>query len=442
MKLIAMRRKRRSLLGSLCLSVVLAGGMLLGSYALAGCGDGRAAAENSGLGAEVTTLRQAEGTGIFGTVVSQVKNTPDLDPGVMVISVPLNVEWKQPGKLYGGDAQASVQLGPKDVPGMTQDAFGARAGILLPDGRRLLYHFWEQVADFPTEAPGDPVVEEGTRLSTPTVRMYDLASGADNLVVSGARSMAWRSDGLLAYARGVEPDYRYNLPYLQQVIVQQGLDGPPEAWTAEADCYTVLQWVKDSLLVWREFPGESGELLVLSRPGQMTKVLDLGERFLAAGPDGELILAANSSDTGAPVIRVIDWEAGGEVARLSLEGVCDPAGGGPITGVDAAAWEGNTVVAALYPAHLAVLSVGDGTLRLENVVTFSYPGLLPGSGQDLLLDESAGRVRFVAREGPGDDKLERTAVITYDLTSGECLRWVVPDTEAVTRLVSNPSRPR
>jgi hypothetical protein len=430
---------RRSLVVGLCLAVVLAVGMTLGSYALVSTGDEAAVGQPDPAGASTTTV---ESSRVPGTVVARVKNSADLDTGVMVISVPFNAYWKKPGNLYGGVAKKPIQLGPKGIPGMTQDAFSGQAGILLPDGRRVLYHFWEQLADFPTEAPGDPVVRNGTPLSTPTIRLYDLDSGADSLVVSGARSMAWRSDGMFAYARGVEADYGYNMPYLQQVVVQKGLDGDPEVWTSSAGQYTVLQWADDSLLVRRDNEDGSGEIIALAGPDQVSTVLGVGESFVATSPDGRWILAAGNSVTGTPAIQVIDWEAGSEVARLSLEGVLDPASGESITSIGGATWEGNTVVLALSPADLALLSIVDNTLALKDVITYSYTGLRPGSAQDLLLDATASRVQFVTREGPDNDKLDRTAVITYDLTSGECLRWTVPGVQAVTRLVCNPSRPR
>lgn len=439
MKRIGIHMTRRSLVVGLCLAVVVAVGMALGSYALVGTGDEVAVGQSDPDGASTPTVETAS---VPGTVVARVKDSADLDTGVMVISVPLNADWKRPGSLYGSVAKKPVQLGPKGIPGMTQDAFGGQAGILLPDGRRVLYHFWEQLADFPTEAPGDPAVENGTHLSTPTIRLCDLDSGADCLIVSGARSMAWRADGMFAYARGVEADYRYNMPYLQQVVVQKRLDGIPEVWMPSPGLYTVLQWANDSVLVRRDNEDGSGEIIALAGPDQVSTVLGAGESFLATSPDGRWILAAGSSATGTPAIQVIDWEAGSEVARLSLEGVLDPASGESITSIGGATWEGNTIVLALSPADLAVLSVGENTLAIEDVITYSYTGLRPGSAQDLLLDATASRVQFVTREGPDNDKLDRTAVITYDLTSGECLRWTVPGVQAVTRLVCNPSKPR
>jgi len=140
--------------------------------------------------------------------------------------------------------------------------------------------------------------------------------------------------------------------------------------------------------------------------------------------------------------RVIELETGREVARVSLADVTDPATHGPVTQVSGGAWEEDTIVLALTPADLAVLSADDESLTLEDVFTFRYPGVKQGTVGEMLLNGSGRRVYFVTREGTDAVELERTAVITFDLESGECTRWIVPGTRATTRLVGNASRPR
>jgi hypothetical protein len=364
----------------------------------------------------------------------------------MVVTVPLGVDFKVPGAFFNGaKAGTSIQLGRQGDTGMAQDGFGrGQAGLVTPDGRYLLYHFWRGLRDFPSEAPGDPIVEDGTPLRTPSIRALDLVTGRDSVVVAGARSMAWRADGKFAYAQGVEPDYRYNVRYLQRVVVQKGLDGTPVPWTKDEDFYSVVQWAGDSLLVWRESPGLGEELLAFDGPNTARVVLRPEEGTLVTiSPDGSRLLVWSGGpyqEQEPLTLREIDLKSGRQIARLSLDGVVDPASGEPVTAIAAGAWEGDRVVVSLTPADLAVISAkGDG-LELESIVTLSYPNVRRGSIQELRLD-GQDKVIAVAFEGEGFDEPDRTAVIGYDLRTGASTRWIAPYGRAITRLVYNPSRP-
>ncbi|MGB4441552.1 MAG: hypothetical protein WBJ62_04935 [Coriobacteriia bacterium] len=435
------RITRRALVMRVSLAVVAAGAMLAGSYALLGSGDHFAIGGSDGKTDDGPATVSTVAT---GTVVTRIENQADLPSGVMVITVPLGTNFESPGSLYGTNAKKPVQLGPKNVRGMTQDAFSGQAGILLPDGEHVLYHFWETLASFPTEAPGDPVVPDGTHLNTPSIRLLDLASGDDELVLSGARSIAWRSDGMYAYTTGVDADYRYNVTYMRRVIVQQGLDGSPVTWTSDADQYTVQQWADGALFVWREALGGARDLLAFTGPDTFTRIVPEGHMFLCTSPDGTRILTQSGGFSGESepfVLHEIEWRTGTEITSVSLDGVLDPATGEQVLPALNAAWEVDRIAVGLYPADLAMLSAAGDALTLQDVVTFSHPSLKAGAPQAIALDETGDRVFVIGREGSREVELERTAIITYDLESGECSRWIAPGT-AVTKFVFNPSRPR
>jgi len=437
----------RKLVLALCALGGAAGVMLVGTYVLLGIGDHYAVGDTqSSIGGSTTAATSDPAS----AVVTQVTNTPSLDPEVTVVAVPLGTQFEIPevsGTLIGAPAKAPVQLGPQGERGMTLDPFGSRATTFTPDGQKLVYHFWRELREFPTEAPGDPVVPEGTPMFTPTIRALDLATGEDSLLVSGARSFALRADGMFAYAEGVEPDQRYNMSYLQRVVVRKGLDGPPQVWTTEEERYTVLQWAGDSLFVHREPLGGAPELLVLDGPGKVRKVLPDGEQFACASPDGSRILTW-SGGAGTPdplVLHLVEWESGKHVTYLTLDGLLDPVSGEPDLGFAIAdgSWEGDRLVVSLNRGDLAVLSVKGDELALQKLVTFAYPQVRPRSSvADVELDGSGNQVFAVTWEGPEDDTQNRTAVLTYDLASGECRRWVAPGARALACLVSNPSRPR
>jgi len=434
---------------------VLAFSLIIGPLVIVGCGDyysareGDAPTTETTATLETTTTATTDTAEVRGTVVSQIKNALDLEPGLMVVAHRLGVNFEVPGVLYGAKAKQPLQLGPQGgKKGQGKDSLSGGdlpVAVLLPDGRQLLYQFWEVlVSDDPGRGPGDPVIEVGTHMATPSIRVRDLISGEDRLVVSGAHSTAWRADGTLAYAQGVDVDYRYNMPYLSRVVVRKGLDGPTETWTSDADRYTVLRWAKDSLLVWREFMDGGGQLLALDGPDEIRVIIPVGEEgFVALSPDGERILTSSGGPESGepPMIREVEWRTGREIARLSFQGVLDPLSGGPIQWVTGASWEKDRVVVATS-ADLAIISAKDDALVLEEVVAFDYPGLGPASVFAPLLDETGSRVSFVVDEVTDTYELVRCAVVTYDLSSGECRRWISPGGPTIAGLVYNPSRPR
>ncbi len=428
------------------LAVVAAVLMFVGSHALVGSGDEYALGEEGGSSQGGGQSHPAVDEGVRGTVVTRVRNAPELDPGIVVVTVPLDGRFASPGQLYGTRAKKPLQLGPAKVEGMTQDGLGSRAGILLPDGTRVIYSFWERITEFPTYAPGDPEVADGTHMDTPTIRLFDLVSSEDTLIASGARSMAWRADGAFAYATGIDTDYRLNLPYLERVVVQQGLDGEPSVWTSDADRYTVELWAGSTLIVSRELMGGAREYIALDGPDLKRSILSEADResFLGVSPDGKHVLISSGGfDSGQPLmIREVELGSGEEIARFSFEHQLDPITGKPVDGVWEAAWEGDRIVVSLGSKSIAVLSSEGGALALEDIITFEYPKLRDGRLTTITLSTDCNRIYLVADEGDASSELERTAVITYDLASGECSRWIAPGMPAITHLVSNPSRPR
>jgi len=440
-------RRRRRIAARVAGVVVAAGIVLAGCYLLLGIGEHDATGE--GNAATQGDKTAAAGSGVASTTVARVKDTRDLDPELTVIVVPLGTQTVIPevsGKLIGAQGGTPVQLGPRGKPGMTLDPFGSRATMLTTDGQKLVYHFWRHLREFPTEAPGDPVVAEGTPLFTPTIRALDLATGEDSVLVSGARSFALRADGMFAYAEGVEPDYRYDMPYLQRVVVRKGLDGPPQVWTTKEDRYTVLQWARGSLFVHREPVGGEPELLVLDGPGKVRPVLPHGEQFICTSSDGSRILTwTGGAGTPDPlVLHLVEWQGGKHVSSLTLDGLHDPSTGelDPGIAITDGSWEGDRVVVSLNVGGLALLSAKGDELALEKVVTFSYPQADLSSVADVELSGSGNQVFAVTWEGPDVDTQDHTAVLTYDLAGGECSRWISPGARALVCLVSNPSRPR
>jgi hypothetical protein len=152
-----------------------------------------------------------------------------------------------------------------------------------------------------------------------------------------------------------------------------------------------------------------------------------------------------SGGSGTPdplVLHLVEWESGKHVAYLTLDGLPDPVSGEPepASAIANGSWEGDRAVVSLNFADLAVLSVKGDELALEKLVTFAYPQAALSIVADVGLDGSGNQVCAVIWEGP-DVETQSTAVLTYDLASGECRRWVAGARDLAC-LVSNPSRPR
>ena len=130
------RRSRRIVI-TVAGVAIAAAVMLAGSYVLLGTGEDYAAG-----GSESPTSADSGGA---GKVISDVRTTTALNPDVALVTVALGVDFKVPGVFYGAKAEAPIQLGARGDKGMTQDGFGrSQAGLVTPDGRYLLYHFWRQ----------------------------------------------------------------------------------------------------------------------------------------------------------------------------------------------------------------------------------------------------------------------------------------------------------
>jgi hypothetical protein len=215
-------------------------------------------------------------------------------------------------------------------------------------------------------------------------------------------------------------------------------------WTSDADQYTVQQWADGALFVQREIMGGASDLLAFTAPDEYRSILPEGHLFLCTNSDGTRILTHSGGFDGEAepfVVHEIDWRTGTEVASVSLEGVLDPATGEQVRPALIASWEGDRIAVGLYPAHLAMLEATGDSLTLEDVVTFRRQGLKAGAPEEIFLDPAGGAVHLVCREGAQNVELERMSIVTYDLTSGECSRWIAPGAAAL-RFVRNPSRPQ
>lgn len=181
-----------------------------------------------------------------------------------------------------------------------------RAPFALADADGdVLYHSWtwsrrsyEHLRDYPF----------GLDLGYPSIRLRT-ASGSDEALVTHAQTVAWRTDGALAYVQG--GDYRTGAPFTGRIVVRASLKAPGVTWTPSTGAYTVVAWSGNRLLYQEAAQGVDGDgpLFVIDGPGRSTALTNDTVQVLAVAPDGRTVLVAEDSAAGS-VLSVIDIRSG------------------------------------------------------------------------------------------------------------------------------------
>jgi len=312
------------------------------------------------------------------------------------------------------------------------------AGWLTPvavpssDGRYVAYNAWRELReDDPALSWQDQGISPGDPLARPSIRLHDLESGTDRKYVDGALSLAWRSDGAIAYFKGADPDYRAGVRYVGDVFVRDTLQGPARRWTEKSDRYVVAGWAGSTLLVYRVGAGESLDVLALGGPGK-SRVLASNAGLVAVSPDGTRAFIEHGPESGPPRVDLLAVANGGRLASLDLTTV-DPSVG--VVGYSGD-WQGDLVAAASASGLALFRIVGD---RIELAQT------LRALGQGIAEPRFVGADRVTGWTSSSSGG----AFVDCDRASGRCARAVpMPAARgaegfpAWRRPVYNPSRPQ
>jgi hypothetical protein len=312
------------------------------------------------------------------------------------------------------------------------------AGWLTPvavpssDGRYVAYNAWRELReDDPALSWQDQGISPGDPLARPSIRLHDLESGTDRKYVDGALSLAWRSDGAIAYFKGADPDYRAGVRYVGDVFVRDTVQGSARRWTEKPDRYVVAGWAGSTLLVYRVGAGESLDVLALDGPGK-SRVLAANAGLVAVSPDGTRAFIEHGPESGPPRVNLLAVANGGHLASLDLTTV-DPSVG--VVGYSGD-WQGD-LVAAASASGLALFRITDD--RIELAQTLRAPG--QGIAEPRFV--GASRVTGWTSSSSGG------AFVDCDRASGRCARAVpMPAARgaegfpAWRRPVYNPSRPQ
>jgi hypothetical protein len=316
-------------------------------------------------------------------------------------------------RLYGLPGRSSLRLAGAPVSPLA--GWMSPAAVQSSDGRYLAYNLWRKLRpDDPTRSWSDQGIEPGDTLAVPQIRLLDLELGQDELLADSAYSVAWRRDGALAFARGVERAYRAFVPYETELVVR-ARDGAEQRWSAEPAQYVAVAWAADSLIAYRIGAGEHVDTLVFSRPGQ-ARLLVEGGTLVALSPDGSKAFVEEGTASGRPRVRVVDVATGVTEAALHLREGISYAGD----------WIRDLVVGR-GRTGLVVFRVRDRSIEVEQMLAIDQ-----GAKEPRFTDPS-GREVVASRDTP------RGAIfLRCDRKTRSCAEL----RRGTGRLVYNPSRPR
>jgi hypothetical protein len=274
------------------------------------------------------------------------------------------------GAVVRGKTLAVGRTTTLDVPA-SAPLLGSLGAVAVPsrNGAEVAYNTWHWVKAIDwQQSLGNQGIQTGDALGTPTLRIRDLRTGTEQALEPGTFSAAWRSDGALAYVRGVTPDYLANTPYLRNVVVRSSVNAPPVVWSQTPDRYVVVGWAKRDLIVAEQGGGGGSDLIAFSGPHQ-SRPLAMNADFVAISPSGNAILVAESyADSAVPALREISAADGTEIARLPLARIVDPITNAAITWIDGPGhWLGGRIVMPASNGLLIVRASGS-SLAVEQVI--------------------------------------------------------------------------
>jgi hypothetical protein len=297
-----------------------------------------------------------------------------------------------------------------------------------PSGDQYLYNSWAQGAD--EVCSGDPAKRGNCKepgpdavVGRPTLRLFTPSNGQDSVFETGAFSAAWRSDGAIAYFKGVTTDVPGDSSrFVGHLYIRASAGAAPVRWTTDAARYVAVVWAGSNLIAYRQSAGERFDVLALSGPGSV-RTLATDATVVATSPDGtQLVVTHNAEGTStASVVSVANGTSG---TALDLAKTTDPQSGAPLQWVTyGGSWDGD-VVAAESGAGVALFRVQSGKLSFDRVLVGKNPDYGMGVHEPQLFREKSGKLGLIAW-APVDAPTKNGrahAIVTCDVSAKSCKR--------------------
>jgi len=237
-------------------------------------------------------------------------------------------------------------------------------GVSSPSDDAVAYNSWRWLREVdPAGSFSAQGISPGDGLGVPSIRILELGTDRDTLLVEGAYSIAWRADDTIAWFQGEHAAYRADEPYLGTVFVREpGKD--PVAWTDAPGRYIVVGWAGASLIGYLQEEGGSLNVVRFIAPGK-AEILAADSDLIAISPDGTRVFVSSNV---SGVASVLDVASGATLASLDLATAADPDSGVPVGHLAyGGSWEGN-LVAAESTGGLSVFDIAGDHLAVRLVL--------------------------------------------------------------------------
>jgi hypothetical protein len=386
------------------------------------------------------------GAGIAAGVVAIATGRSSREPAVFARTAKLTASQGMVGNglSLDGAALVAAKAGGKRTLGTLgggDEIIAPLTGALVPVAARsadddfVVYSSWRQLARINPDAQGQGL-SAGQPVGVPSIRLFDLRTGKDQLLANGAAAPAVSTSGAIAYLAGDSQVVRQNVDYVGRIVVADSRDTKPHVWTSMAARYFPYAWSGSELLVYRGVPdSEEADLYAYTGPDE-AHLLASDAFAIAVSPDGAKVLAAVGFRT-LEVIRVADAAIEDTLSLDAAQSTPTP----PHALMFGGSWRGDRIIAK-SDRGLVVLNVNGG-LHIESI--FSTPDFPNGINEPVLVGDT--RVQGWAdvgqahptQNGVGEPAYDN-ALVDCDLALGSCSADEPNPARQWARWVTNPSR--
>ena len=250
----------------------------LGAFAL-GAGAAVAAVTVS-----IATGHTARSTSVFARTSSLASSRGAVGPG-------LSLDGTTVAKTHAGTKHELGKLGGGDEVIAALTGSLAPVAVPTPDGAYVVYSSWRQIGRIKPDARGQGLAT-GDPVGVPSIRLFDLRSGKDSLLATGAASPAVSSTGAVAYLAGDSTIVRQNVEYTGRIVVADSAQAKPRVWTSRPGRYLPYAWAGSTLLAYRGVADSEGADLYAFTGPDASRLLAPNAYVIAVSPDGTEALAA------------------------------------------------------------------------------------------------------------------------------------------------------